>query len=143
MHSSAEPEIMQSRTDYADVVSEVAQYLRGRTEYAVSRGVSKERVALDPGIGFGKTVEQNLLLIKHIDRLRAEGFPVLLGVSRKSFIGKLFDLPVDDRLEETLACQAYGYMAGARLFRVHDAAQAVRMARMLEAICGVKEKKNA
>ncbi len=134
MHASAEPEIMQSRTDYADVVSEVAQYLRGRAEYAVSRGIAKERIALDPGICFGKTVKQNLLLIKHIDKLSAERFPVLLGVSRKSFIGKLFDLPVEDRLEETLACQAYGYMAGVRLFRVHDVAQAVRVARMMEAI---------
>ncbi len=134
MHSSAEPDVMQQHTDYSNVVEDVASFLSAQVEQALSSGIDASCIALDPGIGFGKTVEQNFSLIKHIDRFVSLGYPVLLGVSRKSFIGKTLDLPIDERLEGTLAMQAAGYLFGARIFRVHDVKPARRVADMMEAL---------
>jgi len=96
--------------------------------------VSPDKIIIDPGIGFGKTIEQNLFLLKHIDELRELGFPILLGVSRKGFIGHTLNLPQGERLEGSLAANAWGVLHGADILRVHDVRETVRLARMLDAI---------
>jgi dihydropteroate synthase len=96
--------------------------------------VQQEKIILDPGIGFGKTVEQNLELLNRLGEIRSLGYPVLLGPSRKSFIGYTLDLPPDQRVEGTAAAAAVGIVRGADIIRVHDAPQLVRVARMTDAI---------
>jgi dihydropteroate synthase len=120
--------------EYEDVVTEVRDWLAESTESAVEAGVRPDRIIIDPGIGFGKTIEQNLFLLKHIDELRDMGFPVLLGVSRKGFIGDTLNLPQGERLEGSLAANAWGVLHGADILRVHDVRETVRLARMLDAI---------
>jgi dihydropteroate synthase len=97
-------------------------------------GVSREKIILDPGIGFGKTTEQNLELLNRLDEIRSLGFPVLLGPSRKSFIGYTLDLPPEERLEGTAAAVAIGILRGADIIRVHDVKAIVRAARMTDAV---------
>jgi len=136
MHTSGRPEVMQQNTRYADIVAEVAAGLRKSIELAVSAGVARNKIAIDPGIGFGKNVAGNLELLRCTAVLADLGSPVLLGTSRKSFIGKVLgqDLACD-RLAGTLATIALGYAGGARLFRVHDVAAARQAARMAMAVC--------
>ncbi|MDE2029460.1 MAG: dihydropteroate synthase [Alphaproteobacteria bacterium] len=119
---------------YTDVVQEVADSLAARAECAMKAGVAREKIILDPGIGFGKNVAQNLALIAHLDRIKAFGFPVLMGVSRKSFIGQVLDVPVEDRLEGTTACVAACVLRGADILRVHDVRFMARVAKMAAAI---------
>lgn len=120
---------------YTDVVADVARDLRGLVDAAVAAGVGRDRIAVDPGIGFGKTVEQNLDLLNRIDVLKAEvGLPVLIGPSRKSFIGQVLDLPVEERLEGTAASIAAGVLRGADMVRVHDVREMVRIVRMTDRI---------
>ena len=106
--------------DYGDVVAEVVDALKERVEYALASGVARGKIILDPGIGFGKTPQQNLALIAQLGRIKALGFPVLIAPSRKSFIGQVLDLPVDERLEGTAASVAIAVMLGADIVRVHD-----------------------
>ena len=120
--------------EYADLLTDVKRELLESVALARSAGVPDERLILDPGIGFGKTVEQNLALINRLDEIRSLGFPVLLGPSRKSFIGYTLDLPADQRLEGTAAAVAVGITRGADVVRVHDVATMVRVARMTDAI---------
>lgn len=120
--------------DYDDVVSEVRDWLAESVETAIEAGVRPDRIIIDPGIGFGKTTPQNLFLLKHIDELRELGFPILLGISRKGFIGHTLNLPQGERLEGSLAANAWGVLHGADILRVHDVRETVRMARMLDAI---------
>jgi len=127
MHNREEPV-------YDDIVTEVVADLRGALERAVRLGVAGEDLIVDPGIGFGKTAEQNLALLRDLGALRALGRPILLGTSRKSTIGKVLDLPVDQRLEGTIATTAIGIALGADIVRVHDVAANVRAARMSDAI---------
>ncbi|HOA22034.1 MAG TPA: dihydropteroate synthase, partial [Anaerolineaceae bacterium] len=119
---------------YGDVTAEVAEGLLQSARIAQEAGISDEQLILDPGIGFGKTTAQNLRLLKELDRLKALGFPLLLGISRKSFIGYTLNLPPEDRLEGSLAANAYGILHGADILRVHDVRETVRLARMLDAI---------
>ncbi len=119
---------------YGDIVIEVRDWLAEAVDLAVEAGVRPDRIILDPGIGFGKTIEQNLFLLKHIDMLRDLGFPILLGVSRKGFIGHTLNLPQGERLEGSLAANAWGVLHGADILRVHDVRETVRLARMLDAI---------
>jgi len=119
---------------YADIVIEVRDWLAEAVDLAVEAGVRPNKIILDPGIGFGKTIEQNLFLLKHIDMLRDLGFPILLGVSRKGFIGHTLNLPQGERLEGSLAANAWGVLHGADILRVHDVKETVRLARMLDAI---------
>ena len=119
---------------YDDIVTEVHDWLAEAAEAAIDACVSPNRIIIDPGIGFGKTIEQNLFLLKHIDALRDLGFPILLGVSRKGFIGHTLNLPQGDRLEGSLAANAWGVLHGADILRVHDVRETVRLARMLDAI---------
>jgi dihydropteroate synthase len=137
MHIQGTPRDMQRDPRYADVVGEVAEHLREAVERAERAGVPRERLAVDPGIGFGKTVEHNLALLRSLSELRRLGCPVVVGASRKSFIGKVLgqDDPAE-RLEGTLAVTALAAAAGADIVRVHDAAANLRASRMAEAVVG-------
>jgi dihydropteroate synthase len=121
-------------TNSTDIVEDVKNRLAERAAFAESVGIARDKIILDPGIGFGKTVEQNLALIRELPRLKSLGYPVLLGTSRKSFIGRVLDLGVDERLEGTAATVAIGAFLGADILRVHDVqcmARVVRMATVL------------
>jgi dihydropteroate synthase len=120
MHMLGEPKTMQEGPHYEDVVSEVRESLARRTEAAIEAGISPEAVILDPGIGFGKTLEHNLALIENLDAIVDLGFPVLFGASRKSFIGKLSGGETGERLFGTVATSVLAYERGANIFRVHD-----------------------
>jgi dihydropteroate synthase len=129
MHMLGEPRTMQRSPRYGDVVDDVKAFLQERLAFAVREGVSERRVLLDPGIGFGKTVEHNLQLLRRLDELTALGRPIVIGTSRKSFLGRIAAGPgpsepngVGDRLAGTLASNVLAYERGARVFRVHDVA---------------------
>jgi dihydropteroate synthase len=122
MHMLGEPRTMQEDPRYDDVVSDVKAFLEQRLAFAVEEGVPEDRVTLDPGIGFGKTLQQNLDLLRRLDEIAAIGRPVLVGTSRKSFLGKLTGRAVDDRLAGTIATTVLAYARGASVFRVHDVA---------------------
>ena len=119
---------------YQDLLEDVKHELMESVAIARSAGIPDERILLDPGIGFGKTVEQNLELVNRLGEIRSLGFPVLLGPSRKSFIGYTLNLPPDQRLEGTAAAVAVGIARGADIIRVHDVEAMVRVARMTDAI---------
>jgi len=120
--------------EYNDLMKDVKTELKESVDIAHKAGILDEMIILDPGIGFGKTVEQNLELIKRLDESRALGYPVLLGPSRKSFIGYTLDLPPDDRLEGTAAAVSVGITRGADIIRVHDVPQMIRTVRMTDAL---------
>ncbi len=122
MHMLGEPRTMQADPRYADVVSEVKAFLEERLRFATAHGIAERRIALDPGVGFGKTADHNLELLRRLDELLELGRPVVIGTSRKSFIGRITGRPVDDRLAGTIATNVVAFMRGARIFRVHDVA---------------------
>ena len=139
MHMQGTPETMQENPRYDDVVAEVEAFLEERIQTAEDAGIERERLCIDPGIGFGKTLDHNLALIAAAGRLRRLGVPVLLGASRKSFIGALLDLPADERLEGSLAAAVVGVLQGADVVRVHDVQatrRAVAIADALRPHCG-------
>jgi dihydropteroate synthase len=124
MHMQGTPETMQIDPIYEDVVGEVEAFLRERAGAALAAGVRPDRLILDPGIGFGKTREHNLLLLQSLSRLCALGYPLLLGVSRKRFMGSICKMQSpDDLTAATCACTALGVLAGVAVFRVHDVAE--------------------
>lgn len=127
MHNRAEP-------GYRDLAGEVVDELRRAVERAQAAGVARSDLIVDPGIGFGKTAAQNLELLRDLARLRDLGRPILLGTSRKSTLGKVLELPADQRVEATLATTALGIAAGVDIVRVHDVRENVRAARMADAI---------
>jgi len=148
MHNRSNPASVEVRTqlgnayigaEYENLIEDVKRELMDSVTLAREAGISDERIILDPGIGFGKKVEHNLELINRLDEIRALGFPVLLGPSRKSFIGYTLDLPPDQRLEGTAAAIAIGIVRGADIVRVHDVEYMVRVAKMTDAI--VRNKK--
>ena len=122
MHMLGDPRTMQQDPRYGDVVSEVKSFLEQRLEFAVAHGVAEQRIVLDPGIGFGKTTEHNLELLRRLDEIVALGRPVAIGTSRKSFLGKITAKPLEDRIAATIATNVFAYTRGARVFRVHDVA---------------------
>jgi dihydropteroate synthase len=122
MHMQGEPRTMQEDPRYDDVVSDVRAFLEERLAWAVAQGVPEERVMLDPGIGFGKTVDHNLELLRRLDELVAIGRPLVIGTSRKSFLGKITGRAVDDRVPATVATCVLALERGASVFRVHDVA---------------------
>ena len=134
MHMLGDPRTMQANPVYDDVVAEVKDALIGWAGDALAAGVPDSAIVLDPGIGFGKTREHNLQLLKGIPALCEPGFPVLIGTSRKSFIGTTLDLPLGERLEGTAATVAWSVAQGAKIIRVHDVKEMVRVVRMTEAI---------
>lgn len=134
MHMRGTPETMQRDLRYDDVVAEVIAHLRRRLEAAAAAGIDPERVALDPGIGFGKSAEQSLRLLARTDALGALGRPLLVGASRKSFLAKLLgDAPPERRLEASLAAAAIAALLGARIVRVHDVAETRRVLQVADA----------
>ncbi len=143
MHNRSNPASVEVRSqlgnayigaEYKDLIEDVKRELMESVALARDAGISDERIILDPGIGFGKKVEHNLELINRLDEIRALGFPVLLGPSRKSFIGYTLDLPPDQRLEGTAAAIAIGIARGADIVRVHDVEYMARIARMTDAL---------
>ncbi len=128
--------LMHNRRDrkYTSFVEDVLDDLRESIRMALESGISKNKIMLDPGIGFAKDLEDNLSMMKHLERMKELGYPVLLGTSRKSMIGKTLDLPVTQREEGTLATSILGLAAGCSIFRVHDVKTNVRGLRMAEAI---------
>lgn len=121
--------------DYGDdFLGTVREEMRAIAEHAVASGIDPARVILDPGVGFGKTPRQNMALIEALDTFRDLGFPLLMGASRKSFMGRVLDLPKDDRLETTLATTALAVQRGASIVRVHDVAENTKVVRMTEAM---------
>ncbi|MBO8126336.1 MAG: dihydropteroate synthase [Firmicutes bacterium] len=134
MHTRGTPREMQKNPVYTDVVAEVLSFLQSAVDQALARGVSREQIILDPGIGFAKTCEHNLEILNRLAEFRTLGYPLLLGTSRKSFIGKVLDLPVDQRVEGTAASVALGIAAGADVVRVHDVREMARVAKVSDAI---------
>ncbi|MGB0554469.1 MAG: dihydropteroate synthase [Alphaproteobacteria bacterium] len=121
--------------DYPHVIEDVSRALIQCVEEALDAGIDWGKIAVDPGIGFGKTVTQNLALLGHLRRLKSHvGLPVLIGPSRKSFVGRVLDTPVEDRLEGTAAAVASGVMNGADIVRVHDVREMARVVRMIDAV---------
>jgi dihydropteroate synthase len=134
MHMQATPQTMQQDPHYEDVVAEVAAFLRERVGAMVAAGIERERICVDPGFGFGKTVEHNYALLRHIGQLRSElGLPVLAGVSRKSMIGAITGRPVEQRLAGSLAGALAAVAHGARIVRVHDVAETVDAVKVWQA----------
>ncbi len=126
MHMQGTPQTMQETPHYKDLISEIGLFLKESANKAVQAGVSPDKIALDPGIGFGKTIEHNFQIIRELDTFQTLNYPIALGVSRKAFIGKILDLPVEERLEGSLAAAVVGLQKGARIFRVHDVKETVR-----------------
>jgi dihydropteroate synthase len=122
MHMLGEPRTMQDDPRYDDVVDDVKAFLEARMKAAVEAGVSEERIQLDPGIGFGKTLEHNLELLRRLGELAALGRPIVIGTSRKSFLGRLTGRDVTERVHATVATSVIAFERGARVFRVHDVA---------------------
>ncbi len=138
MHMRGTPQTMQNNPVYSDAVNEIAAYLGERMKVAKAAGIDDEQIVLDPGIGFGKTVEHNLQILACSDAFAITGRPVLVGPSRKSFIGQTLDLEVDERLEGTAAAVACAVMQGASILRVHDVKFMRRVADMAAAIRDAK-----
>ncbi len=134
MHMRGTPATMQVDVHYDDCLEEVRDFLEKAVQTAEDAGILPERIVVDPGIGFGKTVENNLELIAGLDRLQCLGKPVLLGASRKSFLGEILDLPVEERLEGSLAMAAFGVLKGAAILRVHDVKETVRVVKAVQAL---------
>jgi dihydropteroate synthase len=136
MHMQGDPRTMQEDPRYADVVDDIKAFLSERVEVATEAGVSSERVWLDPGIGFGKTLEHNLELLRRLGELRALGHPIVVGTSRKSFIAKLDGSAADDRIGGTIASSVLAAAEGADVLRVHDIAEVAQAVRVAAAILG-------
>ena len=123
MHMKGTPKNMQDNPTYESLISDIKNYLIKRIDYAVSKGVHHKKIIIDPGIGFGKTVENNFEIINNLNHFVKLNFPVLLGASRKSFIGIALNLPENERLEGSLAANIIGLQQGVKIFRVHDVAE--------------------
>jgi len=134
MHMRGTPRTMQENPTYDDVVDEVKAFLAERIEFATAAGVAEERIWVDPGIGFGKTVDHNLELLRRLGELRELGRPIVIGTSRKSFLGNLTGREVDERLGGTVASNVLALRAGADVFRVHDVVEVDQALRVAEAI---------
>jgi len=135
MHMQGNPENMQENPTYSDVVDEVYDYLYERTLKAVEAGIEKEKIIVDPGIGFGKKVEHNLEILSRFSEFNEMGYPVLAGVSRKFFIGNLLGgLPAEERLEGSIAAAVYVFLNGASILRVHDIKETLRALKIAKAI---------
>ena len=141
MHMQGEPRTMQADPQYGDVVAEVCAFLAERAQAAMAAGVARDKIWLDPGIGFGKRLEHNLALLAHLEEIAGLGFPVLLGVSRKRFIAALDPAagePPDARLAGSLAAALAGVQAGAAALRVHDVAETVQALKVWDAIAAAR-----
>jgi dihydropteroate synthase len=134
MHMLGEPKSMQTAPRYTDVVEEVIGFLLDRASDCLAAGVARDHILLDPGFGFGKTAEHNLRLLRHLDRLTEQGYPVLVGLSRKSVIGQVLGLPVDKRLYPGVALAVLAVWQGAAIVRCHDVRETREAIRMCQAV---------
>ena len=138
MHMQGVPATMQKTPTYQNVVAEVHAWLTEVASQAVDRGIDSSRIMIDPGIGFGKTFDHNLEILRHLMQFRGIGYPMLVGVSRKKFIGRILDLPVHQREEGTAATVAWSIINGANMVRVHDVAKMKQVAQVIDTICRTK-----
>ncbi|MCH2574918.1 dihydropteroate synthase [Candidatus Poribacteria bacterium] len=138
MHMQGVPATMQKAPTYQNVVAEVHAWLTEVASQAVDRGIDSSRIMIDPGIGFGKTIDHNLEILRHLMQFRGIGYPMLVGVSRKKFIGRILDLPVHQREEGTAATVAWSIINGANVVRVHDVAKMKQVAQVIDTICRTK-----
>lgn len=134
MHKQGTPDSMQSDPRYDDVVVEVREFLADRAEALMATGIARERIVLDPGFGFGKTVAHNLTLLRDLDRLLELGFPLLVGISRKSTLGAITGREVQDRLAGSLAAALFAAQKGAKILRVHDVRETVDALKVWQAV---------
>jgi len=128
MHMLGTPATMQRSPSYTDVLGEIRSFLAERIKYAEASGIPRDRIVIDPGIGFGKLLSHNIAILRGLHRLTDLGAPILIGASRKSFLGEILDLPTEERLEGTIAVNAIAIMRGAEIIRVHDAKEGRRTA---------------
>ena len=137
MHIKGTPENMQKNPYYEDLMQELTEYFEERKKFARAKGILDQQIILDPGIGFGKRPQDNFQLLRELKKIVDMGFPVLIGPSKKSFIGLTLDLPVDQRLEGTAAAVTTGILKGARIVRVHDVKEMKRVALITDSIRGI------
>ena len=136
-HTSSRPRDMQNNTQYKSLLQDVIKSLRTSISTAEDKGIDKDSIIVDPGFGFGKTVEQNLILLKNLSRIRELGKPILIGTSNKSFIGKTLNAEINKRTEGTAATIAIGISNGASIIRVHDIGHMKKVATMVDAVLNV------
>ena len=134
MHMQNTPETMQDNPTYSNVTKNVTDYLRNKMNYCIENGLKKENIILDPGFGFGKTIDHNFTIIQKLNEFCELGYPVLIGPSRKAFIGSMLGLPSHDRIEGTAAAISAGILNGARIVRVHDVKEMKRVVTITEKI---------
>ena len=139
MHMKGTPRTMQQSPFYEDVVKDIYDNLEGWIDRSVDKGIEPNRIIIDPGIGFGKTTEQNIQILKKLSVFKQLNRPILIGTSRKSFIGKLLDLPVTDRVEGTIATVCWSIVQGADIVRVHDVKAVSRAVKMIDVLSRTKE----
>ena len=123
MHMKGIPKNMQENPHYSSLISEIITYLNARIDFVLSKGIDRKKIIIDPGIGFGKSIENNFEIINNLNQFVDLGYPVMLGASRKSFIGITLDVPEDKRVEGSLAANIIGFQKGVSVFRVHDVDQ--------------------
>ena len=139
MHTAGTPRDMQRNPGYRDTVGEIVEWLDARIAHAVAHGIRRSRIIVDPGIGFGKRLSDNLLLIRSLASFQRLNRPILIGPSLKSFIGRVLDAEKDDRMEGTAAAVALSVANGASIVRVHDVREMSRVVRMTDAICKARQ----
>ncbi len=138
MHMKGTPETMQKGPSYNDPVEEIKAFLAERIEMAISAGIATEKIIIDPGIGFGKRLSDNLAIIRSLSRFSVLDAPILVGLSRKSFLGDILNLPAEERLEGTIAANAIAILNGADIIRVHDVKEGKRAADVARALRNVE-----
>lgn len=142
MHMQGAPDSMQDNPVYEDVVDEVKQFLAERIRIAEEAGIKQSDIIIDPGFGFGKTLQQNLQILARLDEFRALGYPLLVGLSRKSMLGLLLDQPVDKRLHGSLSAAVISALSGANIIRVHDVQQTKEVLTIVQAVLQQSNQKN-
>ncbi len=134
MHIKGTPENMQENPEYENVIDEIYDYLEDRADMAIGSGIKQDKIIIDPGIGFGKTTGHNLEILNKISEFKMMGYPLLMGASRKSFIGSILDLPAEERLEGSLAASVYSVIRGVNILRVHDVKETIRAVKIAKSI---------